>query len=93
MIHIEKIVIYRTEKYNLNFTVQKGDGNVKVWACFLASHVGNLEFIEDTMNASTYIDISKKNYVNVEKLSLQKKLQFYRSMKHIMSACNYYILT
>lgn len=46
---------------NLKGTVKHGGGNVMVWGCMSAGGVGNLVFIESTMNSSAYLDILKNN--------------------------------
>uniref|UniRef100_A0A034WTK7 Transposable element Tcb2 transposase n=1 Tax=Bactrocera dorsalis TaxID=27457 RepID=A0A034WTK7_BACDO len=46
---------------NIQQTVKHGGGSVMVWGCFSAAGVGELDFIETTMNAKGYIGILKKN--------------------------------
>lgn len=42
-------------------TVKHGGGNIMVWGCMSWKGVGQLEFIDDKMNADLYINILKKN--------------------------------
>lgn len=48
-------------KENLCGTVKHGGGGVMVWGCMAASGVGNLQFIESTMDKRAYLDILKTN--------------------------------
>jgi len=48
---------------NLAPTVKHGGGGVMVWGCIAASGVGNLVFIESTMDHKMYINILKKIYI------------------------------
>ncbi|XP_078038033.1 uncharacterized protein LOC144470587 [Augochlora pura] len=41
--------------------VKYGDGQVMVWGCMSYHGVGNLAFIDDTMNASIYINVLRNN--------------------------------
>lgn len=49
------------EPRNLIPTVKHGGGSVMVWGCMSANGVGNLHFIEGTMDHRMYIDILKNN--------------------------------
>lgn len=49
------------ELKNLIPTVKHGGGSVMVWGCFSASGVGNLVFIETTMDRFVYLNILKNN--------------------------------
>ena len=56
---------------NLNPTVKHGGGSVMLWGCMAANGVGNLQFIESTMNRFKYLDILKENLKNsADKLEL-----------------------
>lgn len=48
-------------KENLFPTVKHGGGGVMVWGCMASNGVGNLEFIESTMDKFQYLNIIKKN--------------------------------
>ena len=62
---------------NLCKTVKHGGGSVMVWGCMAASGVGNLVFIENTMNKEGYLNILKDNIApSVEKLGLGRSLTF-----------------
>ena len=58
--------VWRKVNKRLNYryvepTVKYGKGNIMVWACFSYKGLGNLVFIEDKMNAYSYLDILKNN--------------------------------
>lgn len=56
---------------NVVKTVKHGGGSVMVWGCMAASGVGNLTFIDSTMNSKDYLNILKKNLQpSTEKLCL-----------------------
>lgn len=56
---------------NIQCSVKHGGGSVMVWGCFAASGVGELDFIETTMNAQGYVQILEKNVpLSVAKLDL-----------------------
>lgn len=58
-------------------TVKHGGGSVMVWGCMAASGVGNLVFIESTMNKIDYLNILKENVApSVEKLGLPSNWVF-----------------
>lgn len=58
-------------------TVKHGGGSVMVWGCMVASGVGNLVFIESTMNKFDYLNILKANVVpSIEKLGLSRNWIF-----------------
>ncbi|GBP15725.1 Transposable element Tc1 transposase, partial [Eumeta japonica] len=57
---------------NLKPTVKHGGGGVMVWGCMSSKGVGNLEFIESTMDHRAYLDILKRNLPeSVRKLGIQ----------------------
>jgi len=61
---------------NLKATVKHGGGNVMVWAC---TYVGNLEFIETTMDKGKYLDILKSNLIqSALKLGVREDFRFYQ---------------
>lgn len=56
---------------NITPTVKHGGGSVMVWGCMAANGVGNLVFIESTMDRFKYLDILKENLnASAEKLEL-----------------------
>lgn len=56
---------------NIQCTVKHGGGSVMVWGCFSASGVGELDFIDTTMNAQYYVKLLEKNLApSVSKLNL-----------------------
>ena len=64
---------------NLTKTIKHSGGNVMVWECFAASGVGNLEFIDGTMRADSYIGILKHNlHSSAEKLGIRSTFKFYQ---------------
>lgn len=71
------VKVWRTKsneyaEQNLITTVKHGGGSVMVWGCMAASGVGNLIFIENTMNKTDYLNILRTNLpTSVEKLGLQ----------------------
>lgn len=59
------------EVKNLQSTVKHGGGGVMVWGCMSSSGVGNLVFIEGTMDQYVYLNILKENLKkSVENLNL-----------------------
>lgn len=42
-------------------TVKHGGGSVMVWGCVSSKGVGNLDFVQGTMNKDQYLQILKKN--------------------------------
>ncbi len=44
-------------------TVKHGGGSVMVWGCMGAAGIGELQFIEGTMNANMYCDILKQSMI------------------------------
>lgn len=62
---------------NMVATVKHGGGSVMVWGCMAVSGVGNLVFIESTMNKIDYLNILKNNLrPSVEKLGLDSTWVF-----------------
>ena len=45
---------------NIQCTVKHGEGPVIVWRRFSAPEVGELDFIEPTMNAQCYVNLLEK---------------------------------
>ncbi len=67
------------KKLNLHATVKHGDGGVMVWGCFSASGVGNLVFIEGTLNKEGYVKILQDNVLqSPEKMGLGHHFKFWR---------------
>ncbi|XP_065363321.1 uncharacterized protein LOC135956697 [Calliphora vicina] len=67
------------QNQNLKPTVKHGGGSVMVWACMSSSGVGNLQFIETTMNKDVYLDILKANLLqSAEKLGIRQQFRFYQ---------------
>ena len=48
-------------KENIVPTVKHGGGGIMVWGCMAADGVGQLQFIEDTMDKFAYLNILKEN--------------------------------
>jgi hypothetical protein len=46
---------------NLQATVKHGGGHVMIWGCMAYYGVGNIAFIDGTMNASNYIEVLRSN--------------------------------
>lgn len=70
---------------NLCSTVKHGGGGVMVWGCMAASDVGELVFIEDTMDKMRYLEILKENLKkSAEKLGLGNNFYFQQDndLKH-----------
>ena len=54
-------------------TIKHGGGSIMVWGCMAAAGVGNLVFIESTMDKIGYLNILKENVgPSVEKLGLSR---------------------
>lgn len=50
-----------------------------VWACMSAAGVGNLEFIESTMDKTVYLNILKSNLLeSAENLGIREDFRFYQ---------------
>lgn len=62
---------------NVNATVKHGGGSLMVWGCMAANGVGNLRFMEGTMNKTMYIEILKDSYIpSTQKLGLAENAIF-----------------
>lgn len=65
------------DKQNLVGTVKHGGGGVMVWGCMAASGVGQLQFIESTMDKWGYLNILKHNLKqSAEQLNLSTTFWF-----------------
>lgn len=65
------------ELKNIKPTVKHGGGSVMVWGSMAASGVGNLVFIDGTMDKNLYLKILKENVKNsAEKLNIGKGFYF-----------------
>ena len=65
------------ETSNLQATVKHGGGGVMVWGCMAASGVGELVFIDGTMDQYVYLDILKNNLQrSAQKLGIQSDYYF-----------------
>ncbi|KAJ4440904.1 hypothetical protein ANN_10751 [Periplaneta americana] len=65
------------KKENLRPTVKHGGGSSMVWGCMSANSVGNLAFIESTMNQYGYLNILKQNLQqSAEKMGVGSYYQF-----------------
>ena len=66
-------------KENLRATVKHGGGSVMVWGCMSSAGVGNLEFIEGTMDKNMYLNILRRNLLqSAENLDIKEKFRFYQ---------------
>lgn len=64
---------------NLKATVKHGGGSIMVWACMSANGVGNLEFIETTMDKTIYLNLLKSNLLqSADKLGIRRDFRFYQ---------------
>lgn len=62
---------------NTRKTVKHGGGGVMVWGCMSAGGVGNLVFIEETMNKTVYMNILRENLnQSAEKLNIRHNYYF-----------------
>lgn len=62
---------------NLTPTIKHGGGSVMVWGCMASSGVGNLVFIETTMDKLAYLNILKENLnASVQKLGMGRLYYF-----------------
>lgn len=62
---------------NVITTIKHGGGSVMVWGCMAASGVGNLVFIENTMNKTDYLNILRENLSSsIAKLGLDQSWVF-----------------
>lgn len=75
--------------------MKHGGGSVMVWGCMAASGVGNLHFIEGTMNKNVYLTILKTNLKDsVRKLGIESNFKFYQDNdpKHTAHDVKSYLL-
>lgn len=64
-------------KENLLPTVKHGGGGAMVWGCIAGTGVGQLDFVESTMDKYGYLDILKRNLnQSAEKLGLNHEYYF-----------------
>lgn len=64
---------------NLRGTVKHGGGHVMVWGCMSSAGVGNLVFIDDTMDKTVYLNLLKSNLLqSAEKLGIRDRFRFYQ---------------
>lgn len=67
------------EPKNLKSTVKHGGGSVIVWACMSSAGVGNLVFIETTMDNKAYLKILQNNLLeSAPKLGIRDNFRFYQ---------------
>lgn len=77
-----KIMVWRskTEEFSPQCivpTIKHQGGSVMVWGCFSRDGVGNLHFIEGTMDRFVYREILQKNLIqSAKKLGLGRKVVF-----------------
>ncbi|GFU02774.1 transposable element Tcb2 transposase [Trichonephila clavipes] len=65
------------EPQNALPTLKHGGGNVMVWRCVANIGAGNLEFIDNQMNALAYIDVLRHNLLDsAKKLSMENTFIF-----------------
>lgn len=77
-------------------TVKHGGGNVMVWGCMASNGVGNLDFIDTKMTASTYIDVLRNNLLSsARKLGLEQTFHFQQDNdpKHTAIVTRTWLLT
>ncbi len=80
---------------NLYATVKHGDGGVMVWGCFSGNGVGNLVFIEGTLNKEGYLNILRDNVLqSAEKMGLGHRFKFWQdnNPKHKSRFCQEWLL-
>lgn len=64
---------------NLKGTVKHGGGHVMVWGCMSSAGVGNLVFIDSTMDKKQYLKILQDNLVqSAEQLGIKESFRFYQ---------------
>lgn len=60
-------------------TVKHGGGHVMVWGCMSSAGVGNLVFIDSTMDKKQYLKILQDNLVqSAEQLGIKESFRFYQ---------------
>ncbi|GBM33957.1 Transposable element Tcb1 transposase [Araneus ventricosus] len=80
---------------NLRPTVKYGGANQLVWDCMASSGVGNLLFIDGTMNKYVYLDILKRNLKqSASNLGISRHFKFYQDNdpKHTADICKLWVL-
>ncbi len=83
------------KKLNLHATVKHGGGGVMVWGCFSASGVGNLVFIESTLNKEGYLKILRDSVLqSAEKMGLAHHFKFWQDndLKRKSRLCQEWLL-
>lgn len=64
---------------NLKSTIKHGGGSVMVWGCISAAGVGELVFIDTTMNAIMYRNILRENLKkSAAKMGIENSFKFYQ---------------
>lgn len=64
---------------NTKGTVKHGGGSVMVWGCISACGVGNLVFIENTMDKNVYLNLLKNNLIaSADKMGVTRDFKFYQ---------------
>lgn len=67
------------EPKNLRGTIKHGGGHVMVWGCMSSAGVGNLVFIEETMDITVYLNLLKDNLLqSADKLGIREGFRFYQ---------------
>ncbi|GBL92088.1 Transposable element Tcb1 transposase [Araneus ventricosus] len=78
---------------NLRSTVKYGGANQLVWDCMASSGVGNLDFIDGTMNKYVYLDILTRNLKqSASNLGISRHFNSARIPKHIADICKLWVL-
>ncbi len=80
---------------NLRATVKDVGGGVMVWGCFSTSGVGNLVFIEGTLNKEGYFKILRDNILqSAKKMDLGHHFKFWQDNdpKHKSQLCQKWLL-
>ncbi|GBN91857.1 Transposable element Tcb1 transposase [Araneus ventricosus] len=80
---------------NLRSTVKYGDDNQLIWGCMARSGVGNLDFIDGTMNKCVYFDNLKRNLKqSASNLDISRHFKLYQDneKKHTADICKLWVL-
>ncbi|GBL75493.1 Transposable element Tcb1 transposase [Araneus ventricosus] len=80
---------------NLWPTVKYRVGHQLVWGCMASSGMGNLEFIDGTMNKYVYLDILKRNLKqSASNLGISRHFKLYQDNdpKHTADVCKLWVL-